>query len=95
MARLDQVPGCAHHVHLMNRGEREPTLVCSCPAGLIHMHDCPVTMGLACTHFTEVADESEALSISEHEVVWSGLMADYLTRSYHHRIRGLDPAGNA
>ena len=95
MARLDQVPGCAHHVHLVNRGEREPTLVCSCPAGLIHMHDCPVTMGLACSHFTEPADESEALTIPEHEAVWSGLMADYLSRSYHHRIRALDPDGNA
>ena len=52
MADSADRPGCLHHVHVkVSRGDPDPSLVCSCAAGLVHMHDCPVLMGLECKYF--------------------------------------------
>ncbi len=49
---------CTHQI-LMRRvgGDIEPSSVCSCPGGLVHMLDCPVEMGLGCRHFEPWPDE--------------------------------------
>jgi len=94
---MDQAvsPGCVHHVHVrIDHAGAEPTTVCSCPAGLIHMHDCPMTMGLACVLF-EAAEPGEGLPAVGYESLHNELMGQMLTRSYVHRIRNLDPAGDA
>jgi hypothetical protein len=89
----DDRPGCAHHLHLsVRRGDPEPTLVCSCPGGLIHMHDCPVMNGRECRFFQE--GEGEALEPAAYEEAHTALMADFLSRTYIHRVRGLFPEGD-
>ena len=88
-------PRCANQIHV--RGERgavEGGPICSCAAGLIHMHDCPVTAGLDCTHFRPLGDDPPALDLKEAEDLRERLMQDYLSRPYYHRVRSLAPAGN-
>jgi hypothetical protein len=85
---------CVHLVHAAGaRGEPEPTLLCSCPAGLIHMHDCPVSMGRACVHFAPRAGAPAATPAAELEVLHDRLMEDFLTRPYFARVRALAPGG--
>jgi len=90
MADSADQPGCLHHVHAtVSRGDPDPTLVCSCAAGLIHMHDCPVLMGQECVHF-RASDEPElVLDNREYDKLHTELMADFLLRSYVHRVRSL------
>jgi len=90
-----EAPRCANQIHVAGpRGSAEPTSVCSCAAGLIHMHDCPVTMGLPCVHFKEAVEPPPPLSAADAEDAHGRLMTDYLSRMYFHRIRSLAPAGN-
>jgi len=94
MDHVEDAPGCAHHVHIPGgRLGSEPTLVCSCPAGLIHMHDCPVMLGLECCHLRPAADPTE-VAPADYERLHAALMDVFLSRSYVHRIRGLAPAGD-
>jgi len=87
-------PGCTHHIHLaVRRGDPEPTLVCSCPAGLIHMHDCPVMNGRACRHFE--AGQGAPVESAAYEEAHTGLMSDFLSRPYVHRVRSLAPEDDA
>jgi len=95
MGRLDDTPGCVNQIHLGGEGRRpEPTQICSCAAGLIHMHDCPVTLGLECAHFRHREGEPEAVSYPDYEQLHERLMQEFLSRSYFHRIRVLSPEGD-
>jgi len=85
-------PRCTNQMVVREFGSPEPTQVCSCAAGLIHMHDCPVSLGLPCLHFDE--GSSEALEREQVERSRGRLMDDYLTRTYFHRVRSLAPAGD-
>jgi len=88
-------PGCIHHVHIAAaRGEREPTFICSCTAGLIHMHDCPVLAGLECVHFSAGEEPEQLLDTRAADRLHTELMEDFLSRRYYHRIRSLSPASN-
>jgi len=88
----DESPVCAHQVHVEGPDhETELGQVCVCEAGLIHMHDCPVALGLRCRHFAEPSDAFERLSLRDYDLLHGRLMADYLQRSYVHRVRSLDP----
>lgn len=90
----DDRPGCAHHLHLAARhGDPEPTLVCSCAGGLIHMHDCPVMNGRACRFFEEA--EGEVVESAAYEEAHTRLMESFLARPYFHRVRDLVPDGDA
>jgi len=90
MADSADRPGCLHHVHVtVSRGEPEPSLVCSCAAGLIHMHDCPVLLVLPCIHFRESEEPEQTLDMRSFDKLHSELMEDFLSRTYVHRIRGL------
>jgi hypothetical protein len=90
-----ETPRCANQLHVcMDGGAPEPAPLCSCAAGLIHMHDCPVTMGLECVYFRRLEGEPEVTSVTEEEVVRGRLMSSYLSRSYVHRLRSLAPAGD-
>jgi hypothetical protein len=92
MGPEDDEPRCANQAHVrVERDESEPTNVCSCPAGLIHMQDCPVTLARECTHFREPNEEVRALPPVEFEQLHAELMEDYLTRPYVHRVRSLAP----
>jgi hypothetical protein len=87
---------CKHLIHHSEeRGRAAPSNVCSCPAGLIHMYDCPVSLGLECVHFGERTDEVAAFPEREFEELHARLMEDYLTRSYYHRVRSLAPEGDS
>lgn len=75
-----------HHVHTAaRRGDPEPTLVCRCPGGLIHMHDCPVMNGRECRHFEPGA--GEPVDLARYDEIHGELMEDFLSRPYAHRIR--------
>jgi len=78
----------------MDGGAPEPAPLCSCAAGLIHMHDCPVALGLECVYFRALAGEPEVTSVREEEEIRGRLMTTYLSRSYFHRVRSLAPAGD-
>jgi hypothetical protein len=78
----------------MGGGKPEPTQVCSCAAGLIHMLDCPVELGLPCAFFRALEEEPAALDATAADEMHSRLMHDYLSRTYYHRIRSLAPAGD-
>ncbi len=96
MSRQDEVPGCRHHIHVAEqRAQATPTHLCSCPGGLIHMHDCPVLNGLSCVHFAAPEGPPAPLSEREHEALRQRLMEDFLDQTYRHRIRALSPAGSA
>lgn len=87
---------CVHLVHAAGaHGAPEPTLLCACPAGLVHMHDCPVSMGRACVHFRPRAGEPAATPPAEVEALHDRLMEDFLTRPYFARVRTLAPGGAA
>ncbi len=58
------------------------------------MHDCPITLGLECIHFTPLEEEPEVIDAVAHTDLHERLMEDYLSRSYFHRIRSLSPAGD-
>ena len=93
MEPVEDAPRCANQMHVReSNGAADPTLVCSCAAGLVHMHDCPVSMGLPCVHFRDA--EPDVCSRLEWEKVHDRLMMDYLTRPYYHRIHSLAPAGD-
>jgi hypothetical protein len=88
-------PRCANQLHVgMDGGAPEPAPLCSCAAGLIHMHDCPVTLGQECVYFRALEGEPEVTSVTEEEEVRGRLMSTYLSRSYFHRVRSLAPAGD-
>jgi hypothetical protein len=88
-------PRCANQVHSHVGGERpEPTQVCSCSAGLIHMLDCPVDMGLPCAFFRALEGPPASVDFAAADELHSRLMQDYLSRTYYHRIRALAPAGD-
>ncbi len=88
-------PRCANQVHVQLGGGRpEPTQVCSCAAGLVHMLDCPVDLGLSCAFFRALEGPPAAFDAAAADEIHSRLMCDYLSRSYYHRIRSLAPAGN-
>ncbi|MCK6461870.1 MAG: hypothetical protein L6Q95_18475, partial [Planctomycetes bacterium] len=88
-------PRCANQVHAhVGGGRPEPTQVCSCAAGLIHMLDCPAELGLSCAFFQPLEGPPAALDAAAADEVHSRLMHDYLSRAYYHRIRSLAPAGN-
>ncbi|MGH7162481.1 MAG: hypothetical protein ACREID_03270, partial [Planctomycetota bacterium] len=96
MDQRSEVPGCRHHVHQRaERGAATPTHLCSCPAGTIHMHDCPVLLGLACVHFQPTDGAPAAVERVEFERLHDRLMGDYLTRPYLHRVRSLAPQPEA
>lgn len=95
MGSQDDSPLCAHQVHTRTEGIGvEPALVCSCPAGLIHMHDCPLVAGLSCLHHEEPAEVPRTLEAHDFEKLHAELMEDFLTRPYYHRVRSLAPAGD-
>lgn len=95
MEPAEPVPRCANQVHAhMGGGRPEPIQVCSCAAGLIHMLDCPVELGLPCQFFRALEGAPTALDAPAADEVHSRLMHDYLSRTYYHRIRSLAPAGN-
>jgi hypothetical protein len=86
-------PRCANQLHVgMDGAAPEPAPLCACAAGLIHMHDCPVAMGLECVYFRPLEGEPEVTSVTEEEEVRGRLMSGYLSRSYFHRVRSLAPA---
>ncbi|MHC4972376.1 MAG: hypothetical protein ACYTG3_08585 [Planctomycetota bacterium] len=88
-------PRCANQLHVgMDGAAPEPAPLCACAAGLIHMHDCPVAMGLECVYFRPLEGEPEVTSVTEEEEVRGRLMSGYLSRSYFHRVRSLAPAGD-
>jgi len=88
-------PRCSNQVYVCIEGETpEPTQVCSCSAGLIHMLDCPVDMGLSCAFFRELAGAPAVVQPAAADELHSRLMSDYLSRTYYHRVRGLAPAGD-
>ena len=94
MADSADSPGCIHHVHVVaSRGEREPSLLCACAAGLIHMHDCPLLLGLECVHFEAGEEPEQTLGMREFDKLHGDLMEDFLSRSYYHRVRSLGPGG--
>ena len=95
MGGQEESPRCNHQVRVVEGGQAEPSLVCDCSAGLIHMYDCPVTMGLRCVHFDDDASPPEAVEARAHAELHERLMADYLSRVYGHRVRSLDPDGDA
>ena len=96
MADSADRPGCLHHVHVkVSRGDPDPSLVCSCAAGLVHMHDCPVLMGLECKHFRASDEPEMLLDNREFDKLHSELMADFLLRSYVHRVRSLGTGTDA
>jgi len=59
------------------------------------MYDCPVAAGLGCVHFEEAEGDPTDLPMLEYERLHDGLMADYLSRVYTHRVRSLAPEGSA
>ena len=86
---------CEHLVFEPDERRRPvPSDLCSCPAGLIHMHDCPVSMGCGCVHFKERDGEGVLDTEIDPEELHTRLMADYLSLAYRHRVRSLDPAGD-
>jgi hypothetical protein len=88
-------PRCANQMQVrMDGGDPEPAPLCSCAAGLVHMHDCPVALGLECVYFRRLEGEPEVISMREEEEVRGRLMTTYLSRSYFHRVRSLAPAGD-
>jgi len=92
MADSADRPGCLHHVHVtISRGDSDPSHVCSCAAGLIHMHDCPVLLGLECVHFRASEEPEQVLDNRAFEKLHSELMQDFLSRAYVHRVRSLGP----
>ena len=93
-ADQEESPRCNHQVRVAEGGRAEPSLVCDCPAGLIHMYDCPVTLGLRCIHFGDDGFPPEAVEVRVHAELHERLMADYLSRVYAHRVRSLDPNGD-
>jgi len=96
MADSADQPGCLHHVHVtVSRGDPDPSLVCSCAAGLIHMHDCPLLMGLECIHFRESEQPELLLDNRGFDKLHSELMSDFLSRAYVHRVRSLATGADA
>ncbi len=86
---------CEHLVFEPDERRRPvPSDLCSCPAGLIHMHDCPVSMGCGCVHFKERDGEGALNPEIDPEELHTRLMTDYLSLTYRHRVRSLDPAGD-
>ena len=86
---------CEHLVFQPDERRRPvPSDLCSCPAGLIHMHDCPVSMGRECVHFKEREGEGVLVPEVDFEELRTRLMDDYLLLAYRHRVRSLDPAGD-
>lgn len=95
MAEGADSPGCARQVCVRGeRGRVEPRPFCSCPAGLIHLHDCPVTVGLPCVHFAPEAPP-QPVDAAEADRLFGLLSEDWLTRSYTRRIRSLAPRPDA
>ncbi len=95
MEPVEGGPRCANQVHAhMGGGRPEPTQVCSCGAGLIHMLDCPVDMGLPCAFFRPLEGAPASVDAVAADELHSRLMQDYLSRAYYHRIRALAPAGD-
>lgn len=94
MEPVEPGPRCANQVHAQSGGRPEPTQVCSCSAGLIHMLDCPVDMGLPCAFFRALEGAPDVVDARAADDIHSRLMHDYLSRAYYHRIRSLAPAGN-
>ncbi|HEX5135490.1 MAG TPA: hypothetical protein VFY93_00830 [Planctomycetota bacterium] len=95
MEPAESAPRCANQVHAhTGGGAPEPIQVCSCAAGLIHMLDCPVELGLACAFFRQIEGPPAALDAVAADEIHSRLMHDYLSRAYYHRVRSLAPAGN-
>ncbi len=83
---------CVHLLHGPGpRGGSEPSLLCSCPAGMIHMHDCPVSQGRACRHFAERSEPPRALARTDLEAFHARLAEDFLTHPYFARLRTLAP----
>lgn len=95
MEPVETGPRCANQVHAHAPGQRpEPTQVCSCSAGLIHMLDCPVDLGLPCAFFRALEGPPASVDFAAADELHSRLMQDYLSRTYFHRIRALAPAGD-
>ncbi|MGQ0614262.1 MAG: hypothetical protein ACT4PV_11045 [Planctomycetaceae bacterium] len=83
---------CVHLLHGSGpRGGSEPSLLCCCPSGMIHMHDCPVSQGRACAHFAERSEPPRALNRTEMDAFHGRLSEDYLTHPYFARLRTLVP----
>ncbi|MDH3591401.1 MAG: hypothetical protein OER88_05955, partial [Planctomycetota bacterium] len=87
----DEAKRCRNQIHATASREPEATLVCRCEAGFIHMHDCPVTMGLTCIHYQPLEGEPDPVSAVEAEALHEQLMSDYMSRTYVHRVRSLGP----
>lgn len=95
MSESDDRPGCRHHIHVASsHGPPEPSLVCSCSVGLIHMHDCPVMNGRTCAAFDASPEADEVLDAHAFDEVHTRLMVDFLSRPYTHRVRELMPGGD-
>ncbi len=95
MEPVETGPRCVNQVHSHGGGQRpEPTQICSCSAGLIHMLDCPVDMGLPCAFFRALEGAPASVDFAAADELHSRLMNDYLSRTYFHRIRALAPAGD-
>ena len=92
MEPVESGPRCANQVHSQSPGARpEPMQVCSCGAGLIHMLDCPVDLGLPCAFFRPLEGPPAAVDFAAADELHSRLMHDYLSRAYYHRVRALAP----
>jgi len=95
MEPVEAGPRCSNQVHAhAGDGRPEPTQVCSCAAGLIHMLDCPVELGLPCAFFRQLEGPPVSLDFQAADELHSRLMHDYLSRAYYHRVRALAPAGD-
>ena len=95
MAEAAGDPRCKHQLHYDGGGYLEPSSICSCPAGLVHMHDCPVTLGLPCVHHADHGGEPTRAPAAELDSLHGRLMEDFLSQAYRHRVRSLQPQGDA
>jgi hypothetical protein len=86
---------CTNQVWVRDEREAQPSTVCACTAGLIHMHDCPVALGLECQLFVPREDDAGSIEAREFEDVHGELMDAYMTRAYFHRVRSLAPVPDA
>ena len=96
MDRSGEDPCCSHRLY--QRDELDgvvATQLCLCPAGMVHMHDCPMTMGLECAHFEQRTEPPGASEALEMERIHDRLMEDYLTPAYRIRVRSLAPGESA
>ena len=83
---------CLHNVHREPLGkgiEPEATDLCSSPIGMVHMYDCPLSMGRTCTYYEAAGTEREVLDDDAVVGRRNALHMDYLRWNYRRRVRSL------